>query len=142
MRLVLERRGTPMMPNLTPMVDVVFQLIVFFIATSTLARLEFSQAVDLPEARSGEPVNSATPLVAATVLPDGRVFVGAQRVSTEQLTQLLKLKAEQVGREEVEFYIRADEETTYANIEPLLEAATRAGIWKVRFGVQQADVER
>ncbi len=138
MRVVLPRRHTPITPNLTPMVDVVFQLIVFFIATSTLARLEFAQFVQLPEAESGQEIESAASLVAATVLPDGRVFIGSRRVSPDDITRILQRKGQELGRDKVEFYIRADGETTYANVEPLLEAATRAGVWRVRFGVKLA----
>ncbi|MBT6848587.1 MAG: biopolymer transporter ExbD, partial [Planctomycetaceae bacterium] len=46
--------------NMTPMIDVVFLLIIFFLVSSHLARQETQLELDLPEASSGEQVEVST----------------------------------------------------------------------------------
>ena len=64
---------------MTPMIDVVFLLIIFFLLSSHLAQRENRIDVDLPQATSGEEdLPSTQPRVTVTVLEDGSVcFVSA-----------------------------------------------------------------
>ncbi len=139
MRLPSFRRHAPATPNLTPMVDVVFQLIVFFVATSTLAKYEFARGITLPEARSGEPVATTRSMVTVNVLPDGTLLAAGRTVTAAEVEKSLRVKAQQVGAEQVSLYIRADASTRYGAVEPVLLAAARAGVWRVRIAVREAD---
>ncbi len=138
MRVASFRRRAPAPPNLTPMVDVVFQLIVFFVATSTLAKYEFAHGITLPAARSGEPVDTARSMLTVNVLPDGTLLVSGRRVTAAQVEQSLRAKAAQLGADQVSLYIRADATTRYGAVEPVLLAAARAGVWRVRIAVREA----
>jgi biopolymer transport protein ExbD len=137
MRLPSVRYPLPLTPNLTPMIDVVFQLIVFFTATSTMAKMEFSRDVQLPDAQTTSPLSSARTTVTVNALPQGILMLGGRSVRPEELTDLLQAKRQQLGPNAVRLYIRADAGTTYQEIEPILLAAARAGIWKVRFAVRE-----
>src|SRR5438046_7460502 len=55
MRLPTRGRSGGLKFNLTPMIDVVFNLIIFFLAASHLARSEALEPVRLPEASTGRP---------------------------------------------------------------------------------------
>lgn len=135
MPTVLPRRRTALQFNMTPLIDIVFQLIIFFLAASHLARVESSQKVDLPEAESGQAELDAVTRRMLTVLPDETVLVGSKPITRARLGEMLReLAAERPGGE-VEIRIRADRAAPYRAIEPLLLECARSGIWKVTFAV-------
>ncbi len=76
---------------MTPMIDVVFQLIIFFLVASHLARQETQVEVDLPTAASGHQEDEQPELrrVVVNVLPgigtDGRVQVGGRLLTHSEL---------------------------------------------------------
>lgn len=129
--------------NLTPMIDVVFQLIVFFIATSSMARTEYVQEVEVPSAREGQPqvLEAERRKITLNVLKDGAVIVAGEKVSARQFEQMLAAEVKDYGAENIEVLIRADREAVYAGVEPYLLACARAGVWNVGFSVKRASVQ-
>ena len=47
-------RGSAVGFNMTPMIDIVFQLIIFFLVSSHLAQSQMQYVFDLPEAKTGQ----------------------------------------------------------------------------------------
>ena len=75
--------------NMTPMIDIVFQLIIFFLVSNHLAQREVQVQVNLPDASSGErPAEENVRRVVVNVLPTGRL--SARRPSTARLESLLR----------------------------------------------------
>jgi len=65
---------------MTPMIDVVFLLIIFFLVSSHLQRQETQQELDLPVAQASiEDEAKPTPRVTINVLEDGSMVVSGQR---------------------------------------------------------------
>jgi biopolymer transport protein ExbD len=124
--------------NMTPMIDVVFQLIVFFTATSTIAKSEFGQKVELPVAEKGRDREETTQKkrVTANVLSNGDVFAGGRQVSPESFRDILNAELKQHAAADIEVQFRADREVQYGIVEPLLLACARSGIWQVSFAVK------
>ena len=121
--------------NVTPLIDVVFLLIVFFLVSSHLAQQETQWELALPEAASSrEALQSKTPRVTINVLPDGRLLLGSERVIAEEISRRLRVEQQQTSAD-LEVRIRADRLIPYRRIEPLLLACARAGIWNVSFAV-------
>lgn len=121
--------------NMTPMIDVVFLLIIFFLVSSHLARQETQVALDLPTARTGEPLEESTrQRITLNVLPDGTVLLAGQPVAPEELSAKLKFEKGRSG-EDLEVRVRGDREVPFSVIEPLLVACAEAGVWNVTFGV-------
>jgi biopolymer transport protein ExbD len=120
---------------MTPMIDVVFQLLIFFLLTTHLSRQEVSAELALPKAESGEEAQEdQTPRVTVNVLPDGQVQLGNQSVGTEELTA--RLRVENLKHNSgLEVRIRADRSVPYQFVEPVLGACAAAGIWDVKFAV-------
>jgi biopolymer transport protein ExbD len=81
--------------ELTPLIDMVFQLLIFFLLTTTFAVnvKEGGLEVDLPRARSAEIPSMAKHVVIA-ILKDGRMVIGSESVTPqtlrEKLTQIHK----------------------------------------------------
>ena len=71
--------------NLTPLIDVVFQLLVFFLLTS--AFISTGITVELPDAETGEAGDETT--LAISLDAEGAIFVGSEEVSLEALDGVL-----------------------------------------------------
>lgn len=121
--------------NMTPMIDVVFLLIIFFLVSSHLARQETQLDLPLPVADSGEqPPETAPPRITFNILRDGTVLLAGRSVARDQLRERLAAAVAEAG-EDVEIRIRSDRDVAYDRVEPLLMACARSGIWNVTFGV-------
>ena len=125
--------------NMTPMIDVVFQLIIFFLVSSHLAKQEAHLKLPLPEARSGlADKPSEKPRLSVNVLVDGTLLFGGRQVTADELRSQLAERKSDKG-EEVEVRIRGDRGTPYKHVEPVMLACTRAGIWNVSYSVFQKE---
>ncbi len=125
--------------NMTPMIDVVFLLIIFFLVSSHLARQEIQLDLDLPDAASGRQADEIdVRRVVVNVLheapPERRIQVGGHVMNLDQLARLIRYES-QATSDELEFRIRTDRRVPYREIEPILLACQRAGVWNVSFAV-------
>lgn len=121
--------------NMTPMIDVVFLLIIFFLVSSHLARRENRIPVELPAATSGQDdLTIPTPRVTLTIKLDESVLWAGQPIRVEELSQRLAAQREHLG-DEMELRIRGDRRVPYRVVEPILDGAARAGVWNVTFAV-------
>ena len=124
--------------NMTPMIDVVFLLIIFFMVTSNIVQQEALVAVDLPTAKTSQmpgSSESSTRKVTINVTGEDHLFLGMTPVNREQLRQyLIGLTIEQsrFGKP-LEVNIRTDRRVPYRAIEPLLVICSQAGIDHVSF---------
>lgn len=123
--------------NLTPMIDVIFQLIIFFLCVTQFQKQETTNEVLLPVAERNLAPEEEPERLRSTIniLPDGRLLLGAELTPPDELVERLKRRRESAGRKVVEVWIRADRNTPWQSIEPALEACARAGIWRVAFKV-------
>ena len=71
---------------MTPMIDVVFLLIIFFLVSSHLARQESQMELELPVAASGaDDIDQQTPRVTINVKSDGSLWLAGRPIATDQL---------------------------------------------------------
>ena len=119
---------------MTPMIDVVFLLIIFFLVSSHLARQETQLELALPTAIRGEDdLDLETPRVTVNVKADGTLWMAGRLVKREQLAQKLQAVAKQ--NEELEVRIRGSKLAPYEAVEPVMLACTKAGIWNFVYAV-------
>jgi biopolymer transport protein ExbD len=129
-----QRRPLSAQINMTPMIDVTFQLIIFFLLSSRLV-LQEALDLDLPTAASSSQlVRDDRPRVSISVSPDGQVFFSSMPVPPEEIARLLRVERDRLGSD-LEVRIRAGRLVPYGVIEPILLAASDAGIWNVTFAV-------
>jgi len=136
MRVPNSSQRAPLGINMTPMIDVVFLLIIFFLVSSHLARQEVQMALNLPAAETSQPteVESDTPRLVINVLPDGRAVVGGRTLDREEVQRMIEYEAGR-RREQLEVRIRSDRRAPYETVEPVMVACARAGVWRVTFAV-------
>lgn len=125
--------------NMTPMIDVVFQLIIFFLVASHLTRTETKLDLRLPVAKSGaEDTDLETPRITINVKDDGSLWLSGREIAAERLaTRLSEVRGEEGNNLEVR--IRGSRAATYADVEPIMRACTDAGIWNVSYAVYREE---
>ena len=125
--------------NMTPMIDVVFLLIIFFLVSSHLARQESSLELNLPTAMAGqEDLDQTTARVTVNVKRDGSLWLGGQRIDAEQLTDRFSQLRSEKG-EGMEVRIRGSREAAYSTVEPIMLACAQASIWNVKYAVYREE---
>src|SRR5689334_11631461 len=73
--------------NVTPLVDVMLVLLIIFMITAPM--LVAGMRVDLPQARSAEPLDPNEPII-VTVDKEGKVFLGQDQVSRKELAAAVR----------------------------------------------------
>lgn len=121
--------------NLTPMVDVVFLLIIFFLVSSHLARQETQVALALPSAATGIDATAAeNARFAIHVQSDGQLLLGSEPTPCAELER--RLHVERLRRREpLLVRLRVDERTPYGDVEPVLRALAGAEVRQLEFAV-------
>lgn len=117
------RRRTSNVPNLTPLIDIVFLLLVFFMLTSHFVRDEVLN-IDLPEADSGAALDEPQQ-VEVIINAAGEYSLNKQIVSLEVLQELLIVELK--NQKEKVVRIRGDENVDLGAAIEVFDAARKAG---------------
>ena len=127
--------------NITPMIDVVFLLIIFFLVASYFVRSEQSREVTLPTAAQGNPDDqSSLNRLTITIEKDGRHSIGGQLLSEstvlERIAELQHSSNDAGGQSSApEVRIRADRDAKYVTIRKLIEHCAAHNISSIRFAI-------
>ncbi|TVR31303.1 MAG: biopolymer transporter ExbD [Spirochaetaceae bacterium] len=123
--------------DLIPMIDVVFQLVVFFMVSSTFI-LTPGIALDLPEASSAEPVVMDRMVV--TVVGEDEFYLNRERFDLAGLHAELALVAEQQAEQPgvMSVVIEGDRNVPYNLMVQVLDALRRNGFRAVNLRTLEA----
>ena len=122
--------------DLTPLIDVVFLLIIFFLVSSHLARQESQLPLPLPDATSGQEIDRTGERVVVNVLADGSLMLAGRQVDADELQQRLVFeKNKRAG--DLEVRIRGDRNVPFRAVQPILLSVSKSGIRNVTFSVVQ-----
>ncbi|MCE2794229.1 MAG: ExbD/TolR family protein [Planctomyces sp.] len=138
----LGRQRSAFRFNITPMIDVVFLLIIFFLVASYFIRSEHARPVSLPQTPGGQPdAADNRPHLTVTIEPDGRYSVGGQLLSQDALVQRIQALAMVPDSTDAkatgQVRIRADRTARFAEVRQLIEACADSQITSIRFAVVQ-----
>ncbi len=117
------RRRTGQVPNLTPLIDIVFLLLVFFMLTSHFVQ-EQALNIDLPVADSGEAVTEDSQLE-VVLTPEGHLLIEDHIVEADSLEAVLHQHLE--GRKDKLVRVRGDRGAPLGLAVTVLDAARKAG---------------
>lgn len=120
---------------MTPMIDVVFLLIIFFLVASHLSDQDSQVSLTLPDARSGEPQTESDRITINVVSPE-EILLGGRPIRADETGTLLAGIKDTAGTD-VEIRIRADRSIPYSTIAPLLRGCALNGFWNVTFAVRK-----
>jgi biopolymer transport protein TolR len=128
MAIVLRNEGSKINSNInvTPMVDVMLVLLIIFMVITPM--LVNGVRVGLAEARNPTAMSDANKRDALilSVMRDGQMFLGNERVTGEALTQ--KVRDQVVNRVDKTVYVRADARARYGTLVDAVDGLRSAGI--------------
>ncbi len=117
--------------QITPMLDVVFLLLCFFITTSVFSQWEMEVDIVLPSAQSSTMPDRLPGEVIVNLSKDGVITINQQTFDKEQLkdrlTRLVKLFPGQP------VIIRADKDATTERLIAIVDICRQADIWNISF---------
>ena len=121
--------------NVTPLIDVVMVLIIFFLIVGNLA-MEKRGGVDLPESAVGDRATARDRPVIVVVEPDGRVLVDGRSVPpADSGASVATLVAEDPARP---VQLRAARSARYADVRPVMASLRDAGFAGVELATRDA----
>jgi biopolymer transport protein TolR len=128
-RLERDAGSRPMSEiNMTPLIDVMLVLLVIFMITAPL--MTTSLKLDLPKAEGAKP-SDAPLFVAVAIDAQGRLFVGDEAVTAEQLLQRARDAAARDTQTEVQ--LRADTSVPYGRVAEVIGLVQQAGLSRIGF---------
>lgn len=117
--------------NLTPLIDVVFLLLIFFMVTTTFNR-ETELKIELPEAQGESP--TVEKVLEVSVNAQGRYFVNQREViNTDRQTLIKAMKEAAAGQENPPMLITADGQASHQSVMTVLDAAQFLGFVQITF---------
>ncbi len=122
--------------NMTPMIDVVFLLIIFFLVSSHMAKQENNVQLDLPNALSGMDDLVERDTLVVNILPSGTWRVAGIDVEEAALVAALR-RGQMAAPAPLRLKIRTDKTAAYQHIEPVLRIASDLGIGDIVFSVYE-----
>ena len=123
--------------NLTPLIDVVFLLLIFFMVSTTFEHQSRIQ-VELPEA-SAEPTTPEDESLEIIVDAQGRYFIGDEQVVNTQLKTLKGAIAKVIGdRTDMPVIVRADANSPHQSVVTVLDATSQLGLTRISLATTKA----
>ncbi|TAJ18734.1 MAG: biopolymer transporter ExbD [Planctomycetota bacterium] len=118
--------------NLTPLIDVMFNLLLFFMLATTFLLPERNLEVELPQARAGQVQGEAAREIVLNVTRDGGVLLSGRRIDYGVLERELRAAAARDPRTPVT--IRGDRRVEHQAIVRVLDACRLAGLANLSLG--------
>jgi biopolymer transport protein ExbD len=119
--------------NMTPMIDVVFQLIIFFIVTIAQQQNELEMQLRMAMAPDGKAVERKDPrTITVDVDTEGRIFIARQRLSLPALRSVLINSVNRHGQT-LPVVIRGDLSARHEYIRRVVDTCSAAGLWRIKF---------
>lgn len=124
--------------DMTPMIDVVFELIIFFVVTLTEAQKK-DETIELEDGQHGiiltpeelPPTHMQIDIGIDPKTGKARVSMGDRDITMDEITRRVKERKAKYG--EFPIMIRADWAVQHGAVARVMNACTAAGVWKISF---------
>jgi biopolymer transport protein ExbD len=137
MNLRPERREDPEV-NLTPLIDVVFLLLIFFMVSTTFDR-EARLKIELPEATT-EATQAPDEVLEIAINAAGDYFIDEQKLVNRKPETLKKAIAQTLGeRRDLPLIIRADGRTPHQAVVTAMDVASQLGLLQLSLATVHTD---
>ncbi|MEQ8843317.1 MAG: biopolymer transporter ExbD [Phycisphaerales bacterium] len=111
--------------EMTPIIDMVFLLLIFFLVATTYQQSERELAIALPEAEAAGPISTMLREIIINVDARGDIIVGGQTLSLDELRTLVA-DAVRVNPDQ-KVSVRGDKDLPYGVIARVLDVCKHAG---------------
>ena len=123
-------------PNMTPMIDVVFQLIIFFVLTLTMTDqknedIKLEMGPHGPEMTTVEQDPRMSLSLVIEVDKKGETYLAGRKISLKDIRSIVQRRYNKYG--EFPVMIRGDLRTKHKDVRRVLDTVTDCGIGRVSF---------
>jgi len=112
--------------DLTPVIDTVFNLLIFFLVGTTFLQAEREMKIALPIAASAAPISAMLQDLIVNVDAQGQAIVSGRVISPEDLKAMVAQAVANNPQQKVT--VRGDRATAYSNIVTVLDICKGSGI--------------
>ncbi len=112
--------------DFVPMVDVLFNLLIFFLLATTIAQVEREINIVLPAASSAVPISAALREIVVNIDVKGGITMAGRETTPEELREIIRNAL--AGNPEQKVTVRGDRGTAYENIVGVLDICKSEGI--------------
>jgi len=123
----LRHTGSTSTLSLTPLIDVVFLILIFFLVTSEFEDEEKRLDIVLPSATSAVPMTGKPREITVDIDQQGSVFLSGQPTSLDELNKLLEVAAA-TNPTNQSVVIRADRATAFQPVVDVMNICNQTGI--------------
>lgn len=128
--------------NLTPLIDVVFLLLIFFMVSTTFTR-ETQLQLELPEAASGDPVDrNQQAQIEVFISASGEIMINDKTLAVTNLDNIKSaLLRESGGDRDLPLIITADGQASHQSVISVMDAAGQQGFTRLRLTTNELQTE-
>ncbi len=131
-----KRDCPPCEIDMTPMIDVTFQLIIFFIVTFKINE-SFKQDIELEDAKHGMLLKETRGAMIVEVDRKGAISMYNCGMSEAYFKHIVTQRFKNSG--DFPVMIRADKRTKHSDVRKVMDICSSIGIWKINFlGIQES----
>jgi len=136
MMLRHDRRRDPEL-NITPLIDVVFLLLIFFMVSTTFDK-QAELNIELPEA-TGKVTPTEQFKIEIGIDGEGRYFINQRPIKDDRLVTLKRaLEVTMADQKEPKLIISADRKTPHEAVVRAMDAARQVGLTHLTFATRQS----
>jgi biopolymer transport protein ExbD len=135
MAVELKKGNALLIMNMTPLIDVVFLLLIFFLVATRLAEADRDLEVVLPSASEARPMTEQPRELVINIDQQGNFFIGASRMTIEEVDRVLQqAKANNPLQQSV--IIRGDKRAEYDAIVQAMNLCKKHAIERFNLDTQ------
>ena len=124
--------------NLTPLIDVVFLLLIFFMVTTSFTR-ETQIKLELPKA-DVEEMEAQPEVIEISIDKEGRMFVNGRGLVNSQIETIQKaIRPIYENNKNVPVIISADANAAYQSVVTAMDATSQMGITNFKMATQRTE---
>ena len=123
--------------NLTPMIDIVFQMIIFFVTTVDLDKDKFDKEMVIPEAPHAQEAKPEPSTIYIQVKKNGTVWIGSTPLPSDAFLSGMLKKAMSIHGQNIPVVIHGDGRTEHRHVRRVMDVVAKTGIWRINFSAIQ-----
>ncbi len=127
--------------NMSPMIDVVFLLIMFFLVVSEIATYDRIEDLTLPNASEAKAEDVMPDRLIISVDTNNQIFIAGQRLNLDGVEHYLRierqLRRSGSGKTAQPGLIQADRNAKWRVIQDIIERANKCKFWRLSFSAKK-----
>jgi biopolymer transport protein ExbD len=123
--------------QMAPMIDIVFQLMIFFMCASHLHQTLDSPKIEVPVATNASIPEELVDRRYITIMEDGTVKLGGDTATIPQVKQEIEKARKTVP--DIKIFLRADRRLKHKKVREVMQACADAGASEIIFAAYQSE---